>query len=146
MTNVSAIPLEFWQDPQGDVLLLRGEHECSVYFACWSAPAEPADFIGHLSFAGASAVHSYTREFSPYHLAEYHHRSFILQVAESRLLQENIDYQGLHYPKSPRIQMKHFVVMGHDIYHEILAVGFTASTIPAKTIQDPRLLELIRNA
>jgi len=42
--------------------------------------------------------------------------------------------------------MKHFVVMGHDIYHEILAVGFTASTIPAKTIQDPRLLELIRNA
>ncbi len=40
MTQVTVIPLEFWQDPQGDVILTFSEHECSVYFGCWSATSE----------------------------------------------------------------------------------------------------------
>ncbi len=56
MINANIIPLEFWKDPQSDVIVIFSEGECSVYFSCWTHAGEPADFIGKLSFNGAAAV------------------------------------------------------------------------------------------
>lgn len=125
MITAKTIPLDFWKDPQSDVILVYGE-ECSVYFRCWSSAEEPADYIGHLSFKGAQAVRSFPREFLPYQVNQ-HGRSEILQVEDSDLARDYVDY----------------VVYGHDIYHEILAISFTAVRIPKTEITDARLLSLI---
>jgi hypothetical protein len=66
MINANIIPLEFWKDPQSDVIVIFSERECSVYFSCWTSAGEPADFIGKLSFNGAAAVRSLDHEFNPY--------------------------------------------------------------------------------
>lgn len=47
MSRVSAkkIPLGSWQDPQGDVVLIYSEFECSISFACWDKRGVPADYV-----------------------------------------------------------------------------------------------------
>ena len=55
MISADIVQLQFWQDPQSDVILIYGECECSVYFRCCKSAGIPADYIGHLSFEGASA-------------------------------------------------------------------------------------------
>ena len=143
MVNAYIVPLEFWQDPQGDVILIYGEWECSVYFPCWASAGVAADYIGHLSFKGTSAVRSFPREFCPYQRTERGHRSYILRVEDSDLAREYIDYRKLHYPQSQIKEKNHYVVVGHDIYHEILAMSFTAGTILKSQITDARLLNLM---
>jgi hypothetical protein len=54
-----------------------------------------------------------------------------------------VDYRKRHYPQHPIQETKHYVVDGHDIYHEILAISFTAARIPKTEITDTRLLSLI---
>lgn len=144
MTDAIVIPLEFWQDPQGDVILIYSEHECSVYLACWKSTGEPADFIGHLSFEHASVVRSFTREFLPYRLPRHDHRSYILRIPESELIHEHVAYRQQRYPHMPTLPTpNHYVVVGHDIYHEILANSLVAGTIPNPNVIDPRLRRLI---
>jgi hypothetical protein len=145
MAQVTVIPLEFWQDPQGDVILVFSEHECSVYFGCWSSAGEPADFIGHLSFQSASAARSFDREFLPYRAPKHEHRSYILSISDSEFIREHIAYRRQHYPGS-RLDAGdrvHYVVAGHDIYHEILAASFAATKIPKQEVTDGRLRRLI---
>jgi len=142
MAQVNVIPLEFWKDPQGDIILIFSERECSVYFGCWSAAGEPADFIGHLSFQGASAVRSFRREHLAYRVPNREHRSYILSVTDSDFVREHIAYRQRHYPGDARTRI-HYVVVGHDIYHEILAASFTAAKIPKEEITADRLRRLI---
>jgi hypothetical protein len=145
MMEATVIPLDFWQNPQGDVILIFSEYECSVYFGCWSAVGEPADFIGHLSFQGASAARSYGREFFPYRVPKHDQRSYILSIADSEFIREHTEYRRQHYPDS-RVDARsriHYVVAGHDIYHEILAASFTAAKISKLDVTDARLCRLI---
>jgi hypothetical protein len=143
MINADTIPLEFWQDPQSDVTLIYGELECSVYFRCWEAAGMPADYIGHLAFKGTSAVRSFPREFTPYRPTEHGHRSYILRVQDSDLARDYIEYRKRHYPQTHIRENTHYVVVGHDIYHEILATSFTAGKILKNQITDTRLRNLI---
>jgi hypothetical protein len=143
MINANIIPLEFWQDPQSDVIVIFSERECSVYFSCWTNAGEPADFIGKLSFNGAAAVRSFDREFNPYRYGGHRQKSYILQIPDSDLVRDRVEYRKRHYPKTPTAQRTHYVILGHDIYHEILAVSFTASTIPKVEVTESRLLALI---
>jgi hypothetical protein len=144
MTEATVIPLKSWQDPQGDVVLLYSERECSIFFPCWLSSGKPADYIGHLSFEHASAVRSFGREFLPYRLPEHRHRSYILAVPDSDMVREYAAYRRQQYRQfPPRPAPKQFVVVGHDIYHEILAAGFTESTIPRQEISDERLFRLV---
>ncbi len=143
MKNAKIVPLESWQDPQSDVILVYGERECSVYFRCWESAGVPAEYIGNLSFHGASAIRSYPREFQPYQTATQGQRSWILQVEDSDLAQEYVAYQKRHYPQYEIKEKTHYVVVGHDIYHEILATSFTAGRIPKTQLTEARLLKLI---
>ena len=144
--DAAVIPLSCWQDPQGDVVLVYSEHECSIFFGCWVSTSQPADYIGHLSFERAAAVRSFGREFIPYRLPDYSLHSYILRVGDSDLLREHFAYRQNHYPQFPSPSLQHFVVVGHDIYHEVLAVGFSEATIPAANLTDARLLALHRSA
>jgi hypothetical protein len=143
MRTASPIKLEFWQDPQSDVILIYSERECSVYFRCWSSAGVPADYIGQLAFRGVSAVRSFPREFLPYQITHHNEKSYVLKVADSDLASDYVDYRKLHYPESPLRENTHFVVIGHDIYHEILATSFDAITIPKAETTDTRLLRLV---
>jgi hypothetical protein len=144
MSAPIVVPLDFWQDPQSDVILVYSERQCLIYFACWIAAGETADFIGQLSFERSRGVRSYGREYLPYELPKHKCRSWILQIPDSDLLREHLAYRKEHYSDSPSKQTvpNHYVVAGHDIYHEILANGFTASTVLRRDITDPRLLRL----
>jgi hypothetical protein len=147
MKKATVIPLEFWQDPQRDVILIFSEYECSVYCACWKAAGDPADFIGHLSFGHAASVRGFRREFLPYQVQGRHH-SYILQIVDSELVQEHKAYRQRHYPVSlSRLSdPNHYIVVGHDIYHEILADNFTSTAIAKQEIRDPRLIRLFTSA
>jgi hypothetical protein len=146
MTDAIIVPLDIWQDPQGDVILVYSEYECSVYFNCWTSSAIPADFIAQLSFERASLVQSYRREFLPYRVARHSGHSYILRIPDSALVRDHTSCRQKHYPNSSRFEHptpEHYVVVGHDIYHEILAMGFTTTRIPKQSISDHRLLRLI---
>jgi hypothetical protein len=138
------VPLDFWQDPQSDAILVYSEHECLIYFACWIAAGEAADFIGQLSFERSCRVRSYGREYLPYELPKHECHSWILQIPDSDFVREYLAYRKEHCADSLSKQTvpNHYVVAGHDIYHEILASRFTASTISHRDITDPRLLRL----
>ncbi len=144
MSAPIVIPLDFWLDPQGDVILIYSEHECLIYCACWISAGERADFIGQLSFERGRGVRSYRREYLPYDLPKRGFHSSILQIPDSDLIREHLAYRKKHYADTPSTQRvpNHYVVTGHDIYHEILAYGFTASTILRRDTTDPRLLRL----
>lgn len=149
MADSIVIPLEIWQAPQGDVVLVYSERECSIYFACWTDEREPAAFVGHLAFMRVWGVRSFPREFLPYHPdPETLTRSYIIEVLDSDLVKGHRAYRERHYPNasSAHLAPKHFVVGGHDIYHEILADAFVVSTIPREGIVEPRLLRLLEDA
>jgi hypothetical protein len=143
LIDPTILPLPFWQYPQGDVVLIYSEAECSVYFACWASSGEPADFIGHLAFGHASAVRSFSREFLPYRIPPHSGHSFILQIPDSEFVREHFAYRQKHYPQFPGKEKRHFVVVGHDIYHEILATEFSARTIAKQDVTDSRLIRLM---
>ena len=143
VTDTLVLPLPFWQDPQGDVVLIYSEAECSVYLSCWFSSGEPVDFIEHLSFEHASAARCFSREFLPYRIPTHTGHSYILQIPDSEFVREHLAYRQRHYPQFPGKEKRHFVVVGHDIYHEILATEFRAQTIPHREVRDVRLLKLV---
>ena len=144
--DAEIIPLDVWKDPQGDIILVYSEHECSIYFNCWIAPATPAEFIAQLVFSRARSVRSFHREYQPYRIPTHNCRSFILRIPDSNLIPEHVAYRQRHYPEFPDSgpPPNHYVVRGHDIYHEIVADSFSTVTISKQDLDDPRLVRLYR--
>ena len=143
--NAAAVPLSCWQDPQGDSVLIYSERECAIFFGCWVSAGEPADYICRLSFERAAAVRSFRREFLPYRvpvLPPFAHPACRRLRLSSRA--GCLSAAALPAVCGPALQ--HFVVVGHDIYHEVLAASFTEATIPAADLTDERLLVLHRSA
>lgn len=146
MTNATVIPLPYWQDPQGDVVVHFSERSCSVYFGCWDESGAPADFIGQVAFEGACACRSFRREFLPLRHGSTA-KSYLLQIADSDLLREIQAHREQHYPHSQTIRgpLWHFVVVGHDIYHEVAATGFTTHSLRRDQLSDPQLRRLLES-
>lgn len=149
MNFVITKQLTYWQDPQGDVLLFYSERECNIYFGCWVSAGEPADYACKLKFYNTKAIRSYPREFLPYQKKNnnrYH--SEIHLVENSDMLEEYRQYRKKNYPNDKRSteNLSHFVIVGHDIYHEILAEKYEEQKIMINETTDARIRKLIENA
>jgi hypothetical protein len=72
----------------------------------------------------------FTVSLIPINTKGHRQKSYILQIPDSDLVRDRVEYRKRHDAKTPIAQRTHYVILGHDIYHEILAVSFTASTIP----------------
>jgi hypothetical protein len=145
--KASVIPLKCWKNPQGDIILISSEYECSVFFGCWDASGAPADYICRLSFSGAVVSRSYTREHIPYSVLPHTYHSHILLIPDSDMKREHLAYRQQHYPQAKFNpgELSHFVVQGHDVYHEVLAQSFTETVIDVLDINEDRLRALHRN-
>jgi len=127
-----AIPLNVWQDPQGDVVLLHSREHCIIFFGCWSDDATPADYIGKLTFQRAWAVRGVRVEWHGYHIASNNYRSSILSIENSRWLSQLTEQRRHLYPNwgaRNAGEYLHYVVSGHDNYYEIIAMGFEETTV-----------------
>src|SRR6185312_16667593 len=112
----TAVPLELWKDPQGDIILVYSERECSIYFGCWEEPGNPADYICRLKFQRALGVRSYPHEYHPFSLVGQKTCSDIYEVTDSKWHAERAAYwQHLtdrFYDKRRRpFSAKHFVII-----------------------------------
>ena len=127
-----AVPLEVWQDPQGDVVLHHDRGNCFVYFGCWTDAGEPADYLCRLTFRHAWAVRGYRWEYFPYKIV-LDSRSCIYEVKNSRWLSgASAEYLKL-YPECKGLKeckFHHYVIKGHDNYYEIIAAGFDETIVP----------------
>lgn len=147
MDRAVEIPLQFWADPQGDSVVMYSARECLVFRGCWVVPGEPADFISCLSFHGVQAVHCFPREYLSNPHLTFALPSSVLSLSDSTLIQEHREFRQRHYPNAwfdPKL--RHFIVRGHDFYHEILALGFTETAVQAGEILDPQLRQLLQEA
>lgn len=120
------IPLEVWQDPQGDVILNVSERECIVYFGCWNEDSSPADYIGKITFNGCWSTNFTHAEYIEFE-HEHSHHSYILSVIDSQWLKTLVMKHKRLYPNSNKEQIgyKHYVVRGHDVYAEVIALDFS---------------------
>ncbi|WP_127534384.1 hypothetical protein [Paenibacillus kobensis] len=124
------IPLEVWQNPQGDVILKVSERECHVYFGCWDEESNPADYIAKLTFQNCSAAKYTHDEHLPYKIVGQRYHSCILIVEHSRWLNERMARKQKFYSNSlPSHDYKHFVVHGHEVIVEVIAKDFTLERI-----------------
>lgn len=76
------IPLEVWQNPQGDVILNVSESECAVYFGCWNEDGSPAEYLAKITFKGFWSTNFTHAEYIEYEYESLHH-SYILEVTDS---------------------------------------------------------------
>jgi len=121
------IPLNVWQDPQGNVALRYDRGQCFVYFACWAEAGVPADYLCQLTFHHAWAVRGLRLEMLPYETKEPFYQSSIFVVEDSRWLREVSDQRLKNYPNWKTWDTRdylHYVVQGHDNYYDIIASGF----------------------
>lgn len=128
-----AIPLDAWQDPQGNVILRYSREEYLVYFGCWTDDASPADYICLLTFHNAWAVCGFRLEWHGYKIAEHKHHSEIFKIENSKWLSELTERRLAMYPNWKHWDAReyfHYVVSGHDNYYDIIATGFEESIIP----------------
>jgi len=132
------IPLEVWQDPQGDVVLQISEHECFVYFGCWDENGEPADFLAKLTFDCKEAKYIKS-DFVPYKRNNLHNHSCIFIVENSLWLNNYIERKIKRNPlvKNPEKtwddkSLKHYIIQGHDIYVELISSGYILEKIPSQ--------------
>jgi hypothetical protein len=131
--DLALIPIQEWQDPQGDVVLHHSRSTCSVYFGCWTDAGEPADYVCELQFDHAWGVRGYRLEWLPYRLGQEPTRSGIYKVENSTWLREASEQRAAFYPNwraRDQTEYCHFVVHGHDNYVEILAAGFSEKRLP----------------
>jgi hypothetical protein len=141
------IPLNVWQDPQGDVVARYSLEECHIYFGCWEAAGRPAKYCCELTFHDACAVRGVRLGGAPYKINPPYLRSSILMVEASQWLQEVIALQLEYYPESKsrdRSEYLHYAVSGHDIYYDIIATGFDERIVPEAEAGE--FLRLIREA
>jgi hypothetical protein len=114
--RAKAIPLTEWQDPVEDVALLLSERGCTVYFTVGES-----EKIGRLLFEGVWATRSVRTEVAPYDDTASGFSSYIVEVFDSPWPNE---VKGGFYTESAqarlRAESRHFLVKGHDVYHEVL--------------------------
>ncbi len=127
-----AIKLQRWQSPVEDVLLLFSERICIVYFFVRDDSGNGIDesCIGKLEFHGAHAVRSSRTEVLPYYDHDHVYHSSILEVFDSKWREEAL--AGVYSEKlaaSILKTLRHFIVAGHDIYHEIAAESYVEQYI-----------------
>lgn len=125
--RATAAPLQSWQDPQADVLLQYSERVCEVHFSCWTEDAHPAEYSGVLRFDGALAVRSERSEFVPFDVGAHGFRSYLLEVADSSWADSVNARDGAIYGAQSVGEdrpLRHYVVVGHDVYHEVWASGY----------------------
>jgi hypothetical protein len=148
MENATEVSLQYWPDPQGDSVVIYSARECLVFRGCWAAPGEPADFISCLSFQAVKGIRCFPREASPYVHVPRRLHSGVLSLSDSEMIREHRTHRQRHYPNSvdDRPGLLHYVIEGHDFYHEILAHGFTETAIPAADIHDERFRQLLEEA
>jgi hypothetical protein len=127
-----AIKLERWQSPVEDVLLLYSEGTCIVYFLIQSDTGDQLDecCIGKLQFFGAHAVRSFRTEVLPYYDHQHDYHSYILEVFQSPWRAEAlVGIYSEQLKASLLARARHFIVAGHDIYHEIVAESYNEQYI-----------------
>ena len=133
MEEIAApIPLQVWQDPQGDVVIKHSRSECAVYFGCWTNAGEPADYICELQFEHTWAVRGYCSEYLPYLVKQGLPRSSVYEIANSTWLRQASEQRLSDYPRWRDWDKKkyhHYVIHGHDNYYEILASGYSEKQI-----------------
>jgi len=129
-----AIRLRRWQSPVADVLLIFSEEICSVYFCIQNdsdGHLDPSS-IGRLQFSSAHAVRSCRTEVLPYYDRENSYHSCILEVFESPWLPHALSGIYSEDLRASRLKkMRHFIVAGHDIYHELAAEAYEEQYIGA---------------
>lgn len=126
------IPLQLWQDPQGDLVLKHCRSGCSVYFGCWVNAGEPAGYIGEIRFDHAWAVRGYDSEYLPYKIGPEQTRSHIFEIVGSIWLKQASEQRERSYPNWREWDEKtyhHYVLQGHDNYYEILAASYAERQI-----------------
>jgi hypothetical protein len=141
------LPLEVWQDPQGNVVLHHSREGCSVYFGCWAEAGEPADYLCRLTFHHAWAVRGFNLECLPYRAQEHNYRSYIYRVEGSAWLEQVSEQRQACYPEWKRWDGReylHYVVSGHDNYYDVIAAGYNAQIIPEGEAGE--MVRLIREA
>lgn len=120
-----AIELKEWQNHVEDVASIFSERKCNVYFY-----VRDSNIIGKLSFEGAWAFRSVRTEVDPYVDSECDFSSYILEVFNSSWPSE-IEFG--FYTKFSKMNLhnesKHYLVKGHDIYHEILCQKYNETYI-----------------
>jgi hypothetical protein len=127
------IPLQFLQDPQGDVVLTHSRSECAVYFGCWTDQGEPAEFICQLQFDHAWVVRGYRSEYLPYQVEQRPPPSGVYRIENSTWPPQACEQRLKNYPEWRSWDDRkyvHYIVHGHDNYYEILASGFTEKKLP----------------
>jgi hypothetical protein len=132
LETATAIPLNAWQDPQGDVVLRYSRERCHIYFGCWVDAGTPADYLCELTFHNAWAARGLCLEGAPYKTNPHSYHSFILVVEESRWLQQLAAQRLEYYPRWKSWDTReylHYVVEGHDNYYDIVATGFDEAIV-----------------
>jgi hypothetical protein len=127
------VPVELWQDPQGDVVLEWTARECRVYFECWVSPGVRAPYVGELTFREPLAIRGELSEFPPYQSSGDVGPSYLLEVAGSEWLAELRTRQRRAYGRRAAAlnpDLRHLVVVGHDNNVEVLCTGFDVRRIP----------------
>src|SRR4029453_9845062 len=93
------IPLQFRQDPQGDVVLTHSRSECAVYFGCWIDQGEPAEYICQLQFDRAWMVRGCRSEYLPYQVEQGLAPSGVYQIENSTWLPLACGQRLKNYPE-----------------------------------------------
>lgn len=126
LEKATQIPLEVWQDPQGDVILNVSERQCNVYFGCWNDDSTPANYIAKITFESCVATKYMHSEFVEYKVDEHIYSSYIFKVLNSSWLNEITIQKKTRYPNSHYADdYSHYVVKGHDVMVEVIAKGFS---------------------
>jgi hypothetical protein len=127
--NAIAIPLPFWQDPQGSLALEAAQATCTVFFPLWSNDGEEQlEQIGKITFTGCWAISMLSAKFLPYSVNTHVLTSYLLEIVDSDWLLATAQ-QRLHaYPgwkNWDKATYRHYLVQGTDKYVEVLATHFT---------------------
>jgi hypothetical protein len=115
-----AIPLQQWQDHVENIAVVFSDAACSIYFF-----VRDSELIGKLSFDCAVACRSVCTEVAPYEARESSLSSYILEICHSPWPAE-IEFG--FYTEQARVrnsEKRHFLVKGHDVYHEVLCREFS---------------------
>lgn len=130
------ISLEVWQDPQGEVVLHSSDRKTCIYFGCWDEKGDPAGYLAKIIFEHCCATKFVHSSYPPYEVTGERSRSAILNVFDSQWLRALVERKKELHPNLINPQeayngklYKHFVVLGHDVYVDVIATGFRIEKI-----------------
>jgi hypothetical protein len=140
--HAKAIPLREWQDPVEDVAILLSERRCTVYFSVGES-----EKIGRLSFEGVWATRSVRTEVAPFDDTASGYSSYIIEVFDSSWPAE---VEHGFYTESARARLynesRHFLVKGHDVYHEVLCRGYVEAYLSPGELSFPYAKQCLASA